>query len=73
MEGVVCILNDMELIGMLMDNFMDVLEEMIKDEEFDYYEKDTLLFGVNVLKYLAYRCEVEGVDLGLRHEYNSIK
>ena len=56
-----------------MDNFMDVLEEMIKDEEFDYYEKDTLLFGVNVLKYLAYRCEVEGVDLGLRHEYNSIK
>lgn len=65
-------LGDKEAIGVIVDDLISVLENLILDEDTDLMEKDNLIFGVKVLKYFAFLCLNDGMDLDLVHEYRDI-
>ena len=65
-------MSDKEAIGVIMDDLLTILENMIDDKSITILEKDSLIFGIKILKYLAYLCKNEGLDLDLEHDYEDI-
>lgn len=51
-------------IGFILDELITVLETLAIED----YEKETIDFGVKLLKYVGYLAYKEGIDLQMEHK-----
>ena len=64
-------MSDKEAIGVIMDDLLTILENMIDDKSITILEKDSLIFGIKVLKFCAiYRKNCGAVTHGWRRSWN---
>lgn len=65
-------MNNDESIGVIIDELINSLNDVINDKDIDIFERDSLEFGIKLLKYLVYLCDEEGIDLKVEHDYKGI-
>lgn len=56
-------MSDAQAIGVIIDDVIDVLYELYKDEEKDCYR-----YVINVLKYINYLCDEQFINLDMEHK-----
>ena len=61
-------MDDVEKIGEILDKLLNVLEEM----DVPGYEEFSREFGIDLLKYVAYLADKEGVNLGMEHSFDDL-
>ena len=61
-------MDDVEKIGDILDKLLNVLEEM----DVPSYEEFSREFGIDLLKYVAYLADKEGVNLGMEHSFDDL-
>lgn len=58
-------MSDVGAIGVILDELITVLESF----EFDSWEEDKVVFGIQLLKYVGYLASKEGIDLEMEHTF----